>query len=310
MTWSFPTIAKELLQTMSIKLQGILPPIVTPFRNGEVDFNAIAHNIRLWNQTELTGYVALGSTGEFVYLTSDERVRVIATVRKYTPSDRILIAGTGAMTTAETIQLTRRAAELGVDAVMVVTPFYYTGQMTDEVLRAHYTAVADASPIPVLLYNVPMFTHVNMAVETIARLAEHPNIIGIKDSSGDVAQLSAIIQNTPEDFVVLTGGAAVLHPALAVGAHGAILAAANVVPELCVEIARLVTQNDHETARERQAVLTRIHRTLSRYGIGGYKLAMDLRGYRGGEPRRPLLPPDEAGRQAIRQMLAETGFLA
>ena len=295
---------------MRDRLRGIFPPIVTPFHHDEVDTAAIAHNIRRWNETGLAGYVALGSTGEFVHLTPDERARVIATVREHTPPHRTLIAGTGAMTTAETIRLTRRAAELGADAVMVVTPFYYTTQMTDAALQAHYSAVADASPVPVLLYNVPVFTHVNIAVETVARLAEHPNIVGIKDSSGDVARLSAILQSTPEDFVVLSGGAAVLHPALAVGAHGAILAVANVVPELCVEIAQLVARNDHETARQRQAVLTRISRTLSRYGVGGYKLAMELRGYRGGEPRRPLLPPDETGRQIIQRVLRETGVLA
>lgn len=294
---------------MNVKLSGIFPAIVTPFRHGEVDADAIAHNVRRWNETGLAGYVALGSTGEFVHLAPDERARVIAAVREHTPPERTLIAGTGAITTAETIHLTRQAADLGADVAMVVTPFYYTGQMTEEVLRVHYTAVADASPIPVLLYNVPMFTHVNMGIETVARLAEHPNIIGIKDSTGDVAQLSAILQSTSEDFIVLTGGAAVLHPALAVGAHGAILAVANVVPELCVEIAQLVARNDHETARRRQAVLTRIHRTLSRHGIGGYKLGMELRGYRGGEPRRPLLLPDEAGRWVIRQVLMETGFL-
>jgi 4-hydroxy-2-oxoglutarate aldolase len=295
---------------MSSKLHGIFPPIVTPFRDGEVDPDAIAHNLRLWNETGLAGYVALGSTGEFVHLSPDERARVIATVREHTPADRALIAGTGSMTTAETIRLTQQAAELGADAALVVTPFYYTGQMTDAALRAHFTAVADASPIPVLLYNVPMFTHVNMAVETIARLAEHPNIVGIKDSSGNVAQLSAIVQSTPEDFVVLAGSAAVLHPALTVGANGAILAVANVVPELCVEIAQRVAENDHATARQRQAILTRIAGVVGRYGIGGYKAAMELRGYRGGQPRRPLLPPDDAGREAIRRVLAETGFLS
>lgn len=294
---------------MNARFRGIFPPIVTPFRDGEVDTEAIAHNIRRWNGTGLAGYVALGSTGEFVHLGPDERARVIAATREHTPADRLLIAGTGSMTTRESIRLTRRAAELGADVAMVVTPFYYTRQMTDAALRAHYIAVADASPIPVLLYNVPIFTHLNMAVETIARLAEHPNIVGIKDSSGDVSQLSAIVQSTPEDFVVLTGGAPVLHPALTVGANGAILAVANVVPELCVEIARRVAENDHATARKRQAVLTRITRVVGRYGVGGYKAAMDLRGYQGGRPCPPLLPPDDVGREAIRRVLAEAGFL-
>ncbi|MFQ5344175.1 MAG: dihydrodipicolinate synthase family protein, partial [Anaerolineae bacterium] len=164
-------------------------------------------------------------------------------------------------------------------------------------------------PIPILLYNVPIFTHLNMAVETVARLAEHPNIIGMKDSSGNVDQLTQIVHSTPADFILLSGAAGVVHPALTIGADGAILAVSNVVPELCVEIEDLVQENDHTTARRRQAVLGAVNRAISRYGIGGYKFGMDLRGYRGGLPRPPLLPPDEAGRQAIRAALTKAGVL-
>lgn len=290
-------------------LSGIFPPIVTPFRDDEVDKEALAYNIERWNETGLAGYVALGSTGEFVHLTPAERDQVIATVCEHAAPGKAVIAGTGSLFTDEAIRLTRRAGELGADAAMVVTPFYYTAQMTDAALRAHYTAVADASPIPVLLYNVPMFTHLNMAVETIARLAEHPNIIGMKDSSGNVDQLTQIVNSTPDDFILLTGAAGVLHPALTIGADGAILAAANVVPELCVEIYGLVQANDHATARRRQAVLAAVSRAINRHGIGGCKFAMELRGYRGGRPRAPLLPPDESGQQAIRQALTSAGIL-
>lgn len=290
-------------------LSGIFPPIVTPFHDSEVDTEALAFNIQRWNATGLAGYVALGSTGEFVHLTPAERDQVIATVREHAAPGKAVIAGTGSLFTDETIRLTRRAGELGADAAMVITPFYYTSQMTDAALRAHYTAVADASPIPILLYNVPPFTHLNMAVETVARLAEHPNIIGMKDSSGNVDQLTQIVHSTPDDFILLSGAAGVLHPALTIGADGAILAISNVVPELCVEIYGLVQQNDHATARRRQAVLGPLHRAVSPYGIGGYKFAMELRGYRGGRPRLPLLPPDAAGRQAIQAALAMAGVL-
>lgn len=290
-------------------LTGIFPAIVTPFQDGEVDIEALAFNVQKWNETGLAGYVPLGSTGEFVHLSPAERDQVIATVREHAAPDKAVIAGTGSLSTAEAIRLTRRAGELGADAAMVVTPFYYTSQMTDAALRAHYTAVADASPKPILLYNVPIFTHLNMAVETVARLAEHPNIAGMKDSSGNVDQLTQIVHNTPEDFILLSGAAGVVHPALTIGANGAILAVSNVVPELCVEIYDLVQANDHATARRRQAVLGALNRAISRYGIGGYKFGMELRGYRGGRPRPPLLPPDEAGRQAIRAALVAAGVL-
>lgn len=292
-----------------MKLSGIFPPIITPFRDGEVDTEALAFNVQKWNATGLAGYVALGSTGEFVHLTPAERDQVIATVREHAAPDRAVIASTGSLFTDETIRFTRRAGELGADAAMVVTPFYYTSQMTDPALRAHYTAVAEASPIPILLYNVPPFTHLNMAVETVARLAEHPNIIGMKDSSGNVDQLMQIVHRTPDDFILLSGAAGILHPALTVGVDGAILAISNVVPELCVEIYGLVQVNDHETTRHRQAVLGGVYRAVRRHGIGGVKFAMDLRGYRGGRPRSPLLYPDGAGRQAIREALTAAGVL-
>ncbi|MFQ5343451.1 MAG: dihydrodipicolinate synthase family protein, partial [Anaerolineae bacterium] len=144
-------------------LTGIFPPTITPFRDGEVDIEALVFNVQRWNGTGLAGYVPLGSTGEFVHLTPAERDQVIATVREHAAPGKAVIAGAGSLSTAEAIRLTRRAGELGADAAMVVTPFYYTSQMTDAALRAHYTAVADASPIPILLYNVPIFTHLNMA---------------------------------------------------------------------------------------------------------------------------------------------------
>jgi 4-hydroxy-2-oxoglutarate aldolase len=282
-----------------VEFSGIFPPIVTPFRDGEVDIEALAFNIRKWNATGLAGYVALGSTGEFVHLTPAERDQVIATVCEYAAPGMTVIAGTGSLFTDETIRLTRRAADLGADAAMVVTPFYYKSQMTDAALRAHYTAVADASPIPILVYN-----------ETVVRLAQHPNVIGIKDSSGNVDQLTQIVDGTPDDFVLLSGAAGVLYPALTIGADGGILAISNVVPELSVEIYDLVRAGQHAAARQRQTVLSALHHGISPFGIGGYKAAMDLVGYRGGRPRLPLLPADEAARESIRGVLREAGVLA
>jgi 4-hydroxy-2-oxoglutarate aldolase len=290
-----------------MKLSGIFPPIVTPFHDGEVDVEALAFNVQKWNATGVAGYVALGSTGEFVHLAAEERARVIDTVLQHAGADKPVLAGTGALSTPETMRLTRRAADLGADAILVVTPFYYTAQMTDEALRQHYAAVADASPIPVFLYNVPAFTHLNMAVETVARLAEHPNVAGIKDSSGNVDQLTRIIHDTPDNFIVLSGAAGVLHPALTVGADGAILGLSNVVPELSVEVFGLTRRGDHAAARQRQALLTGLLRAFAPYGISGIKAALDMRGYRGAQPRPPLMPLDGAGRAAIASALRAAG---
>lgn len=285
-------------------LCGIFPACVTPFRDGRVDREGIAHNLDLWNQTGLSGYLFLGSTGEYVHLSEAERDEVVETAREHIPADRLLVVGTGALTTEQAVRFTRRAAELGADAALVVTPFYYKRQMQGETLIRHFSAVADASPIPTLLYNVPPFTGVNMAVDTVARLAEHPNIVGMKDSAGDVSQLADIVRLTPDDFAVFTGGGRVLYPCLCVGAVGAMLAVANVAPDLCVAIQTLVEQGDHGTARQRQIELTLVEKAVRAYGIPGYKATLDLLGYRGGVPRPPLLPLSAADRDAIRDALS------
>ena len=291
-------------------LRGILPACVTPFDAEErVDLDALAHNIRRWNATRLDGYLILGSTGEFVHVTEDERDRIIATAREHTPRDRLLVVGTGALTTAQAIRYTRRAAELGADAALVVTPFFYKPQMQGETLIRHFYAVADASPIPVMIYNVPVFTGLNVPVSTISRIAEHPNIVGMKDSAGDVAQLSAILAETPDDFALFTGGGRILHAALTVGCAGGMLAIANVAFDMATEIARLVAAGDHVTARRVQAQMTALESAIRPAGLGGWKAALDEMGFRGGYPRRPALPADDATRERIRRALRVAGIL-
>lgn len=317
-----------------LKLRGIFPACVTPFdAEGRVDTAGIAHNVQRWNETDLAGYLFLGSTGEFVHLEEREREQVIVTAREHTPPDKVLLVGTGALTTEQTVRFTRRAADLGADAALVVTPFYYKGQMTDEALRRHYWAVADASPIPVLIYNVPIFTGFNLSAETVARLAERPNIVGIKDSAGDVGQIGEIARlianarrglgrsnssngcpasvcDTPPEFAIFTGASRVLHACLCVGAVGGMLALANVAPRLCTEMVALVEAGQHEAARTLQGRLTALEGAIRHpYGIGGWKAAMDLLGYRGGAPRPPLLPADEGARERIRGVLKAHGLL-
>jgi 4-hydroxy-2-oxoglutarate aldolase len=290
-----------------MNIAGIFPALVTPFEpDGSVSLRGVKENIRLYNQIGLGGYVALGSTGESVMLSRDEGESVLAAVKEAAAPEKVLIAGTGVESTAETIVRTKRAAALGFQVALVKTPYYYKPAYRAETYIQHYRAVADASPIPVLLYSVPIFTGVTLETPEIVALAAHPNIIGIKDSSGSIQRIGEVVSTAPQDFYVLTGGAAVVYPALAMGARGAILALACALPEKCVELYELFQQNRHAEARVLQHVLVNASRRIvSEHGIAGLKHAMQLRGYHGGVPRLPLLPVKEEKKQQLAAILAE-----
>jgi 4-hydroxy-2-oxoglutarate aldolase len=288
-------------------ISGILPALVTPFEpDGSVSLKGAKGNIRRYNETALAGYVVLGSTGETVLLSREEADSVLAAAKEVAAPEKILIAGTGAESTAETIARTKRAAELGYAAALVKTPYYYKPVYKSETYLRHYRAVADASPIPVLLYSVPQFTGVTLETPEILTLAAHPNIVGIKDSSGNIQRVAEIVAGAPADFQVLTGGAAVIYPALAVGARGAILALASALPEKCAELFHLVQSGRHQDAKTLQLQLAiASKRIVSEHGIPGVKYAMDLRGYHGGLPRLPLLPLTEEKKQSIAAVIAQ-----
>ena len=289
-----------------MNLHGIYPPIITPFANDEVDYAGLAHNVRRWMQTGLRGLLALGSNGEAAFVDEDEAERIVATVREGVPRDRVLLVGTGRQSTRATIAATARAAKAGADAVLVLTPFYFKAQMTHDALVAHYRAVADASPVPVLLYNFTNVTGINMAPDTVAALAAHPNIIGIKDSNGDVGQVSAIVARTPAAFTVLVGSAATLYPSLTVGAAGGIVAVANVVPDVCVRLFDLARAGRHDEARQLQRRLTPLAQAVTGgFGIPGLKLAMGMAGYVGGDVRGPLRPPKPEARDTLARLYEE-----
>ncbi|HTZ30897.1 MAG TPA: 4-hydroxy-tetrahydrodipicolinate synthase [Methylomirabilota bacterium] len=287
--------------------EGIFPALVTPFNADEsVSLTAVRDNIRLYNQTRIAGYVVLGSTGESVMLSRDEADAVLSAVREVASSEKILIAGTGAESTAETIVRTKRAAALGYQFALVKTPYYYKPVYRAETFLRHYRAVADASPIPVLLYSVPQFTGITLETSEIVALAAHPNILGIKDSSGNIQRVGEIVANAPPDFTVLTGGAAVIYPALAIGGRGAILALAAALPEKCAEVFELFETDRHEEARHLQLLLVQASRRIvGEHGIPGVKFAMDLRGYSGGVSRLPLLPLTEEKKQSIAAIVAQ-----
>ncbi len=289
-----------------MKLQGIMPPITTPFHGEAVAYDKLKENFQLWNRTKLSGYLVLGSNGEAVYLTEDEKMKVIEVSRAAIPRGKIMLVGTGLESTSETIRFTNEAARLGADLALVVTPAYFKGSMTPQVLYAHFAAVAEASRIPVLLYNVPQFTGINMEPPLVARLSQHPNIIGIKDSSGNIDQLSQIIHQSTRDFNVFVGSAPVLFPALCVGAVGGILAVANLLPQLCTGIIDLYNEGKNTEARELQNRLTPMAKAVTAaYGISGLKAAMDMVGYFGGEPRAPLKKAAPDIENALKGLLEE-----
>ncbi|MGD8343906.1 MAG: dihydrodipicolinate synthase family protein [Desulfobacterales bacterium] len=293
-----------------LELNGIFPPIPTPFINEKVAYDKLAANIERWNPAGLKGYVVLGSNGEYVSLSEEEKRAVVDSVVQSAANDMLVIAGTGCESTAETVRLTEDCAKLGADAALVVTPHYYGGRMNDVALIQYFSTVADQSPIPILLYNVPKFTHINMAADLVARLSEHPNIIGLKDSSGNIIQLGEILNALARDFFVLVGTAGVLFSGLTLGCVGGINALANVAPKQCVSILERVKAGDLDAARDLQLKMLPVNQAVTAvYGVPGLKAAMDMLGYFGGDPRLPLLPSSERQKSEIREILQNAGLL-
>jgi len=291
-------------------LKGIFPPITTPFIDGKVAYDKLADNIVKWNQTGLKGYVAFGSNGEYVYLSEEEKLEAVRTVVQSAAPGMKVIAGTGCESTWQTIQLTNACARLGAHAALVVTPFYYGGRMNEDALFRHFTAVADQAEIPILIYNVTKFTNINVGVGLVARLSRHPNIIGIKDSNGNVSSLGEMVSAVDGDFSVLVGTAGALFGALTLGAVGGVLALANVAPQACVQILDRVEQGRIEAARSVQLRMLPVNTALTAtYGVPGLKAALDMLGYFGGDPRPPLLPASAKERSEIREILKKAELL-
>ena len=285
---------------------GVFAALTTPFAaDDSVAIAELKKNIQLYNATGLAGYAVQGSTGESVLLSRAEWDSVLVAAKEAASPQKKLLAGTGVESTAETISRSKRAAELGYHAALVKTPYYYKPVYKPEVFIAHYRRVADASPIPVMLYSVPQFTGISLEAPEVAVLAEHPNIIGIKESSGHVQRVGEMVAATPASFQVLTGGAGVLLPSLTVGAKGAILALASALPEKCAELYEVARRGQMEAARELQKNLLRASKLIvSELGIPGVKFVMDQRGYRGGTPRSPLLPLSDASKRRVLELLA------
>lgn len=290
-------------------LRGVMLPFPTPFgARGELDLAALRTNIARWNETGVSGYVALGSTGERVHLDDAEAVKVIETARACVASELVLVAGVGQHSTRATIVEARRAADAGADALLVITPHFYRGAMSGDALAEHFETVADSSPVPVVVYSIPQNTGVTLAPETVGRLSRHENIVGLKESSGDVVAFVEMLRAAADaEFSMLTGHGSALHAALAAGARGAILAVACAVPRFCVALLGAAESGDAEVARRMQRQLIPLARAVTtRFGVGGLKAALDARGYAGGTAvRAPLREPGADARREIEELLAE-----
>jgi 4-hydroxy-2-oxoglutarate aldolase len=289
-----------------MNLAGVFAPIPTPFDDQDaVDTKRLRAALARWVARPLTGFVVLGSNGEAALMDDFEADRVIVAAREAIPRERPFIVGTGRESTQAAVRAAKRAAEHGADAVLVRTPAFFKTQMTTEAFVRHYTAVADASPVPVLLYNFTAVTGVNLLPAAVTRLAPHPNIIGMKESNADIAQIADLVSGTPGDFQVLAGTTSTFYAALCVGAVGGILAPACVIPDACVRLFELARAGRQAEAVQLQRELVPLARLLGQsYGVPGLKAALNLIGYDVGVPRPPLQPAPESAADALRDAIA------
>ena len=291
-----------------MKLQGIYPPIATPFdHNGDLYKSKLRHNVEKWNRTGLSGYVVCGSTGESVMLTPEEKITLWGWVAEYAAPEKLLMAGTGVESVRETVDLTNKAADLGYKAAMVRTPHYYKNLLNNAAAQAlYFRSVADQSKIPLMIYNWPQATGVDIAVDAVVSLSEHPNIIAIKESSGSIEKVMQMIREVKPGFQVLVGSAPTLWPSFTVGAVGAVLAYANAAPYSTIAIWEAHRTRETEAARDWQNRIGRPSTLVTvKYGIPGLKYAMDLNGYYGGPCRLPLSPLSPAAKAEIETAFAD-----
>jgi len=295
---------------MEKKLSGIFPALVTPFQKGKLSLPGIKSNIKKLNRFDFTGYVVLGSTGEGILMNEQEGLKAIETVRAAASPGKIVIAGTGSESSTGTIDFSNKAARAGADYSLVVTPFYYKAQMTAAALEAYYREVADKSKIPIILYTVPKFTGLELPLQAITAMGAHQNVIGLKDSSGNMSAISETLKACPPEFSLFQGHGSLLFSALLLGAKGGILALSNMAPGETVEIYKLFRAGDYEKARDLQLKLLPVNQKIvGGFGVPGIKCAAEMLGYAAGEPRPPLRPVSREAGDSIRKILKEGGLL-
>jgi 4-hydroxy-2-oxoglutarate aldolase len=290
---------------------GIFPALITPFRGDEVDFDLLRDNIRSYGAFDLAGYLVLGSTGECVSLTDDESASLVRAAREAAQPGRKVIAGTARESTRLTVDFTNRAADLGADAALVRPPSYYKAKMTRDVLKRFFHDVADKSRIPVILYNIPQNTGLTLEPGLILELARHPNVIGLKESGGNIALVGELVPKLPEAFSYVSGAGSAFLPALLMGASGAILAVANAAPGICARIYALFRSGQVGEAAELQAALIPLNKAVQEtHGIAGLKYALELQGWHGGPVRGPLSQVDDKGKADLTDILKALGLIS
>ncbi|KAL7645107.1 UNVERIFIED_CONTAM: hypothetical protein RMT77_003485 [Armadillidium vulgare] len=298
----------------NLNFAGIFTAITTPFNSDEsIAFDKLESNIKKWNEIPFKGYVIEGCTGEYVYLTTEEKLQVVKKSRELISRDKILIGGSGCESTRQTIYVTKKMAELGVDAVMVVTPCYYKSKMTDEALIRHYEQVADNSPVPIVLYNVPIFTNIDIGVEAVAHLSKHPNIIGIKECSDSILKIGQLLERTKnEDFQLVVASAGILQPALQLGAVGTFCALSNVLgKEICdlYDLCLKGTSAKEEAQALQNSLIAPNTAVCRTYGMAGLKEILDLKGFYGGPTRSPLLTLNKDEVEILKNIFKKAGYL-
>jgi len=296
-----------------IDISGVFIPVVTPFAadTGDIDVAAMQENLRRWAEFSIQGIVVTGTTGEAVLVDEEERLELVRIARGVLPESVLLTVGTGLESTRATLRLTQAVAGEGADAVLVQPPAYYRGAMTPEALREHYLAIADGSPVPVIVYQAPLrMSTLDFPTGLVAELSHHENIVGIKDSRGKLDLVGELVEHCQEGFQVLVGSGALLYPALEVGAVGGIVAVANMAPGASEELYQAFKAGRSAEAGRLQQRLGPLHNDIvAALGVPAVKVALDLLRYRGGAPRPPIRPLSQKGREEVRAALVRGGLL-
>ncbi len=292
------------------KLSGVFAALTTPFENGNLSLDKFKANLARYNKTNLAGYVVLGSTGEAVFLSDEEAEGIVKEARASTALPKKIIVGTSRESTRATIEFTNRMAKLGADFALLKPPHYYKALMTPQALARHFSSVADNVGIPIIIYNIPQNTGIPATPSLLVELSRHPNVAGVKDSSGILSNLTETIPRARADFSFLIGAGSVFLPGLLMGATGGILAIAAVIPDLCTRLFDLFEEGNIDEAKKIQLQLVPLNKLLTQtLGVPALKYALDLLGFYGGLPRSPLLPLDEKGKKEVRDELMRLDLL-
>jgi 4-hydroxy-2-oxoglutarate aldolase len=295
---------------MTKSFKGVFPALTTPFLEDKISPEKFKENIHKYNRFDLSGYVVLGSTGESVFLSDEESEELVIAAKESAAPGKKIIVGTARESTKITLDFTNRMAELGIDAALIRTPYYFKSSMNREALKRYFLTIADQSKVPVIIYNIPRNTGISVESHLLCEFSKHPNIVGIKESSGNLAFLGEVIPHLGSSFSFLTGAASVFFPGLQLGASGGILALADLAPSECAQIYNLFMEGKREEALKLQLRFVPLNKAIiETFGIPGIKYGLDLLDYFGGLPRPPLLPLDKKGETEMEKILKKAKLL-